>query len=856
MASVVIVESPTKARTIKDFLPKGYQVVASMGHVRDLPQSAAEIPEKIKKEPWAQLGVNVDKDFEPLYVIPKGKKKVVKELKETIKKADEIILATDEDREGESISWHLVEVLKPKVPVKRMVFHEITKTAISESLKNTRDIDASLVRAQETRRILDRLYGYTISPLLWKKIATGLSAGRVQSVSVRLIVLRERERRAFRKGTYWDLKAALKKDNTPFQARLYSLGGEKIATGKDFDENTGKIAKGKKVLLLDEKEARTLESRLLDKKWTVNSVDERPSTVKPAPPFITSTLQQEANRKLRLSPRKTMQVAQGLYERGFITYMRTDSVNLSEQAISAARKCVQSMYGKEYLTAGPREFKSKVKGAQEAHEAIRPAGRTFVIPQKSGLTGIELDLYDLIWKRTVATQMKEAKQIHITASIQVEEAVFRAKGKRIEFPGFFRAYVEGSDDPEESLESKEIILPELKPKEKVDCEEVTADSHETSPPHRYTEASLVKKLETEGIGRPSTYATIIDTIVSRGYVNIVSHTLVPSFTAFAMTELMEKHFDDLVNPGFTAKMEEVLDEIAANETDWLPYMKSFFNGKSGLDQKTKKKIDEIPPGEFRNLKFDDVKARVCIGRYGPYIETLDDEKITASIPRDLPPAEFNQETVDLILMQQKKGSEELGIHPETSQPVFLLNGTYGPYVQLGEVEEGKPKPKRVTLPKKMKESEVTMDIALELLSLPRELGIHPDTGGKISVGISRYGSYILHEDPSSGKDYRTIPASDSIIGITLERALEILSVPKRSRKKSAEPINALGNHPDDGEPVNVFVGPYGPYVKHKKLNASIPKEKDPKSITLDEAVDLLREKEAGKKTRGRRRKKT
>ncbi len=502
MTSVVIVESPTKARTIKDFLPKGYKVVASMGHVRDLPQSAAEIPEKVKKESWSQLGVNVDKNFEPLYVIPKGKKKVVKELKTAVKDADEIILATDEDREGESISWHLLEVLKPKIPSRRMVFHEITKTAISNSLKNCREIDLSLVRAQETRRILDRLYGYTISPLLWKKIATGLSAGRVQSVSVRLIVLRERERRAFVKGHYWDLKAVLKKDKTQFQAKLHSLDGKKIAIGKDFDENTGKIEKDKKVLLLDEKGARTLESRLLDKPWKVSSVVEKKSTSKPAPPFITSTLQQEANRKLRLSPRKTMQVAQGLYERGFITYMRTDSINLSDQAVKAARKSVVSMYGDEYLIDKPRVFKTKSKGAQEAHEAIRPAGSSFTLPKKSGLSGMEMNLYDLIWKRTVATQMVNARQVHITADIEVEEAIFRAKGKRIEFPGFFRAYVEGSDDPDEKLESKEIILPELKPKEEVKCEELAADGHETSPPYRYTEASLVKKLRASVVPAP------------------------------------------------------------------------------------------------------------------------------------------------------------------------------------------------------------------------------------------------------------------------------------------------------------------------------------------------------------------
>ncbi|MBU3917013.1 type I DNA topoisomerase, partial [bacterium] len=626
MTSVVIVESPTKARTIREFLPKGYQVIASMGHIRDLPQSASEIPEKVKKEPWSQLGVNVHNEFEPLYVIPKGKKKVVKELKEALKNADELILATDEDREGESISWHLLEVLKPKIPTKRMVFHEITKTAIANSLKNFRDIDLSLVRAQETRRILDRLYGYTLSPLLWKKVAAGLSAGRVQSVSVRLIVLKEQERRAFKKGSYWDLVAQLKKDQINFDSRLISLDGKKIAIGKDFDENTGKIPANKDVLLLNEKEARILESRLQDKEWKVISVEEKPSTVKPAPPFITSTLQQEANRKLRLSPRKAMQIAQSLYERGFITYMRTDSTNLSEQALKAARKCVTLIYGNEYLTPEPRVFKTKVKGAQEAHEAIRPAGSTFTIPDKTDLAGVELKLYDLIWKRTVASQMVEARQIHISAKIAVEDAIFQSKGKRIEFPGFFRAYVEGSDDPDAQLQSKEIILPDLKVKEIINCDQLTAKGHETSPPHRYTEASLVKKLETEGIGRPSTYATIIDTIVSRGYVQIVSHTLVPSFTAFATTALMQEHFGDLVDPGFTAKMELALDEIAANTKKWLPYMKGFFLGKTGLESKANKKTEDIPSGEFRVVKFDDINAKVCIGKFGPYLEVEDKDK--------------------------------------------------------------------------------------------------------------------------------------------------------------------------------------------------------------------------------------
>jgi len=850
MTSLVIVESPTKARTIRDFLPKGYTVVASMGHIRDLPQSASEIPEKVKKEPWSQLGVNVRKEFEPLYVIPKDKKKVVTDLKKLLKDADELILATDEDREGESISWHLNVVLNPKVPIKRMVFHEITKEAISKSIKNCRDIDQSMVRAQETRRILDRLFGYTLSPLLWKKVAVGLSAGRVQSVSVRLIVLRERERRAFQRGSYWDLKVQLEKDKQKFTANLETLGKKKIAKGSDFDENTGKIAKGKKVLLLDEKEARTLKSRLEDQDWLVKSITEKKSTVKPAPPFITSTLQQEASRKLRLSPRKTMRVAQSLYERGFITYMRTDSVQMSDQAINAARKAVTTIYGKEFLNPTVRKFKGKTKGAQEAHEAIRPSGAKFIHPGKADLQGQDQALYELIWKRTMATQMADAKQVHIKAVIEVDDAEFSARGKRIEFPGFFRAYVEGSDDPEAALEGQEIQLPNLAEKDKLGCRELEAKGHETQPPGRYTEASLVKKLEKEGIGRPSTYASIIDTIVNRGYVHVASQALVPSFTAFAVTNLMEKHFSELVDPGFTAKMEGVLDEIAAGEKEWLPYLKKFFLNKNGLEKMAETKTEDIPPGEFRTLEFEDLKAKVCIGRFGPYLETepdADGTKTTASIPIDITPSDLDQEAVELILLQQAKGNEELGIDPETSKPVYLLHGTYGAYLQLGKAEDDKPKPKRVTLPKGMKDVEVDMQKALALLSLPRVLGTHPDTKANVAAGISRYGSYILHDDTVNGKDYRSLKAEDNVIDIDLERALEILSVPKRSRKKAAEPVKELGAHPEDSNPVNVFVGPYGPYVKHLKVNASIPKDIDYNDLSMDKALELLEKKSMTKK---------
>ena len=850
MSTVVIVESPTKAKTIKEYLPKGYLVVASMGHIRDLPQSAAEIPEKYKKEKWSQLGVNVDKEFEPLYVVPKEKKKVIKEIKDLLAKADELILATDEDREGESISWHLLDELKPKVPVKRMVFHEITKEAITEALKNCRDIKFPLVRAQETRRILDRLVGYTLSPLLWKKVATGLSAGRVQSVAVRVLVVKERERRAFQKASYWDLAAQLEKDKVVFDAKLNQVKGQKIAQGADFDEATGKLKKGKKVLLLDEKSARTLENDLLGQPFVLSSIEEKPSTQKPAPPFITSTLQQEANRKLRLSPRQAMQVAQALYERGFITYMRTDSTSLSEQAITAARKCVEAMYGKSYLPKDARLYKTQSKGAQEAHEAIRPAGSTFVVPAKTGLKGVELALYELIWKRTVASQMKDAQQVHITALFDVGPAQFRSSGKRIEFPGFFRAYVEGSDDPTQALEDKEILLPVLKVGDKVAQKMVEAKGHETKPPARYTEASLVKKLETEGIGRPSTYATIIDTIQNRGYVEIVSHTLVPTYTAFAVVQLLENHFPDLVDPGFTAQMEQNLDEIALGEKEWLPYMKAFYSGKKGLAQRASEKTEQIGPGEYRSLQFPDLNAKICIGRFGPYLEAGEgEEHRTASIPKEITPAELDQEQVDLILMQQNKGHEELGIHPTTFEPIYLFNGAYGPYVQLGDAEEGKPKPKRVTLPKGMTEEEVDMTAALKLLSLPRNLGPHPETGAAIKAGISRFGSYVVHEDPDN-KDFRTLPKEISVLDVTLEQALELFAQEKRGRRKKSEALREIAPHPADGKPVSIFSGPYGAYVKYGNLNASIPKDEPMETLTLERALELLEAKSASKPKRG------
>ncbi len=824
-----------------------------MGHVRDLPSSAEEIPEAVKGEKWAQLGVNVEADFQPLYVVPQNKKKIVKELQQALKEADELLLATDEDREGESISWHLKELLKPKIPTKRMVFHEITQEAIRESLKNCREIDEQVVHAQETRRILDRLVGYTLSPLLWKKIAWGLSAGRVQSVAVRLLVQRERDRRAFRIGSYWDLRADLEQQKTPFEAKLISLRGTKIATGSDFDESTGQIAAGRNVVLLNEADAVALKERLTGKTWTVANLDERPVTRKPSPPFTTSTLQQESNRKLRLSARDTMRIAQSLYEQGYITYMRTDSVHLSSQAIAAARSCVEQMYGKQYLSPQPRQYTTKSKGAQEAHEAIRPAGNTFRTPQETGLSGREFDLYDLIWKRTVATQMADSRQTLIAVDLQVEDAGFRSSGKRIDFPGYLRAYVEGSDDPDAAIEDQEVILPPLKVGEGPNCTELEAIGHETQPPARYTEASLVKTLESEGIGRPSTYASIISTIIDRGYAQMNANALIPTFTAFAVTSLLEKHFPDLVNTSFTSKMEQTLDDIATGEADWLPYLRKFYLGETGLETQVKEQENQIDPTEARTVELENLAAKVRIGKYGPYIEADNGNGIvTASIPKDLTPADLVPEQVEVLLRQKTEGPDKLGLHPETGEPIFVLIGTYGPYVQLGEATEENKKPKRASLLKGVNLEDVTLDMAVGLLSLPRNLGSHPETGSKIQAGLGRFGPYVVHDRGKEGKDFRSLKSSDNILTISLERAVELLAEPKKGRNgqnsKSKEPLRELGAHPTDGEPVNIYDGPYGHYIKYGKTNVSVPEDQPVEEVTLEKALELLATKASTKKS--------
>jgi DNA topoisomerase-1 len=854
--TLVIVESPTKARTIRGFLPKDFKVEASMGHVRDLPNNASEIPAAHKGEKWANLGVNTANNFEPLYVVPKDKKKVVKELKDALKGADQLLLATDEDREGESISWHLLQLLNPKVPVKRMVFHEITKEAIGRALEQTRELDMELVHAQETRRILDRLVGYTLSPLLWKKVAWGLSAGRVQSVAVRLLVQRERARRAFRSGSYWDLKAQLQQGGSAFDAKLTHLKGERIAGGSDFDESTGGLKAGSKVKLLSEAEAKALQAQVQSAPWTVAEVEEKPTVRKPVPPFTTSTLQQEANRKLRLSARETMRTAQGLYERGFITYMRTDSVHLSDQAINAARSCVAEKYGKDYLSPSPRQFSTKARNAQEAHEAIRPAGESFRTPNETGLKEKDLALYELIWKRTVASQMADARLTMLSVELKSAEASFRASGKRIDFAGFFRAYVEGSDDPDAALEGQEVLLPALKVGDSPACKAVEALGHQTQPPARYSEAALVKMLEKEGIGRPSTYASIIGTIVDRGYATLQNNALTPSFTAFAVTALLEEHFPDLVDTSFTARMENTLDEISHGQVQWLPYLESFYKGEEGLETQVQQREGDIDPTASRTIELEGLPCVVRIGRFGAYLETkrlADDgteELLKATLPNEITPADLDADKAELILRQKADGPESLGEDPETGDQVYLLFGQYGPYVQRGQVSDENPKPKRASLPKGAKPEELSLEDALGLLRLPRQLGDHPD-GGRIEAGLGRFGPYVVHHKGKGEKDYRSLKAEDDVLLVELPRAMELLAMPKKGRGGRTA-LKDLGTPEGADEVIQLFDGPYGLYVKQGKVNASLPEGTTADTLTLEQAVELLAAKAATGKGKGRK----
>ncbi|WP_445665458.1 type I DNA topoisomerase [Fodinibius sp. AD559] len=846
MKSLVIVESPTKIKTLKKYLPKDYTIDSSMGHIRDLPANAKEVPKKFKGEEWANLGVNTDEGFEPLYVIPYGKKKVVKRLKKELKNADELILATDEDREGEAISWHLTELLNPDVPVKRMVFREITEEAIKEALNHFRDIDMDLVNAQEARRIIDRLAGYTISPLLWKKIAPGLSAGRVQSVAVRFLVERERERMKFRSARYWDLKAQLHKqdDSNIFEADLTHLDGKRLASGKDFDEHTGKLKKPKKVVLLDDKTAGELRDELDKTKWEVSEVKKNRKKRNPSAAFITSTLQQEANRKLNFSAKRTMGVAQKLYENGYITYMRTDSARLSGQAINAARNAVKDEYGEEYLFDRPRNYGGG-SNAQEAHEAIRPAGSYFRKPEEAGLSGDQFRLYDLIWKRTIATQMEQAELEFTNVTIKAEAngkvAEFKTSGKTIVFPGFFRAYVEGSDDPDAALENQEKFLPELNEGEEVIEEGIEPISHETKPPARFTEATLVKELEKRGVGRPSTYASIISTIQNRGYCEGDGKTLVPTFTAFAVTELLEENLHDVVDSDFTSEMEAKLDEIAKGKLDTKEYLQTYYNGEKGLKAKVEEQEDKIDPKEARQLDLpiqdlDDI--HIFVGRYGPYIKKqVNEEELTTSIPESWKPSDITVEKLEELIKAEEEGPKSIGNHPETGEPIYVLNGRYGPYVQVGERTEDNKKPERASLLKDMKPEDVDVDLALRLLELPRPLGEHPETGEVVRAGVGRYGPFVVHDGT-----FASLRKSDYVLDVELDRALELLEQKKNKKSRKSNVIKDLGDHPENGKKVRVMTGRYGPYIKYGKTNISLPDDFDPEDVNMDIAVQLITEK--------------
>lgn len=838
---LVVVESPTKAKTIRKFLGKEYIVESCMGHVRDLPQSAKDIPEKFKKQKWARLGVDVDHDFEPIYTVPKNKTKVIKSLKDKLDEADELILATDEDREGESISWHLVETLKPKVPFRRMVFNEITKDAILDALKETRQIDVNLVRAQEARRILDRLVGYTISPLLWTKVAFGLSAGRVQSVAVRLIVEREHERLRFRKAAYWGLEADNEKEATRFTSRILSYQGKRVATGKDFDELTGQLVKERAAELvhLDGAKAEDVRKSVADKPWKVIEAEEKPVSRKPPAPFITSTLQQESNRKLGLSARETMQVAQSLYEQGYITYMRTDSTFLSQQALQAARERILKLYGKDYLPDEPRTYEGKkVKGAQEAHEAIRPSGTEFPTPEETGLSGMQLRLYELIWKRTMASQMVNSRQKQVSVRFEVGPAIFSASGMTIEFPGFLRAYVEGSDDEMAALEDREVRLPNLKVGDTVRCIEVRTTEHETKPPARFTEASLVQTMEREGIGRPSTYASIISTIIDRGYVKKIGNALAPTFTAMVVAKLLKQHLPDYVDLGFTSEMEKALDEIAGGDLDHLKYLKSIYFGDKGLKNQVEKEEKKINPDEARAIKLEGLpQLSFRVGRYGAYVCRQEDgAEVCASLPEAQPPADITAEIANKLIDQKVNGTDALGKDPKTGEPVYVLTGRYGPYVQLGDATDENAKPKRASLPAGVEPEAVNLEMALQLLELPKTLGVNPGTGKEVKAGLGRFGPYVVHDG-----DFRSIPKTDNLFTIELDRALEILAKPKTGRGRAA-PIKELGKIDGIEETVAVYSGKFGPYIKCGKTNVSLPENMKPEDVTLEIAINLVTQK--------------
>ncbi|MFI7577437.1 type I DNA topoisomerase [Micromonospora sp. NPDC049497] len=871
---LVIVESPAKAKTISGYLGPGYVVEASFGHVRDLPRNAADVPAKYKGESWARLGVDVDNGFHALYVVSADRKQQISKLMKLAKEVDEIFLATDEDREGEAIAWHLVETLKPKVPVKRMVFHEITKPAIQAAVANPREIDRDLVDAQEARRILDRLYGYEVSPVLWKKVMPKLSAGRVQSVATRIVVERERQRMAFRTAEYWDILATLAVANAgegprTFNATLVALNGDRIATGKDFEPTTGRVKPGAGVVHLDSSGARGLAARLEGRPFTVTRVEEKPYRRRPYAPFITSTLQQEAARKLRLSSQQTMRTAQRLYENGYITYMRTDSVNLSETAIAAARRQIVELYGERSVPPEPRRYTGKVKNAQEAHEAIRPAGDNFRTPGEVAkeLSAEEFKLYELIWRRTIASQMTDAVGSSVSVRIRAvsaaqEEADFGATGKTITDPGFLRAYVESSDDENAEAEDAERRLPNLVKDQPLTADELAAQGHHTQPPSRYTEASLVKALEELGIGRPSTYASIMQTIQDRGYVTKRGQAMIPTFLAFAVIGLMERHYPRLIDYDFTASMENELDEIAGGDHAAVDFLTAFYFGSTngtgdqaiahagGLKKLVTENLSEIDARSVNSIPlFTDDEGRevvVRVGRYGPYLQReLPDgapaappaegeegggQGDRAPIPEGLAPDELTPEKVHELYLGGG-GERKLGDDPATGEPIVLKSGRFGPYVSSGE--------RKSSLLRSQSPDSLTFDEALKLLSLPRLIGVAPD-GVEVFANNGRYGPYVKR-----GEEFRSLDSEDKMFTVTLDEALALLAAPKaRQRRAAAPPLREMGADPLTEKPLVIKDGRFGPYVTDGEFNASLRRGQTPEALTLEEASEMLAEKRA------------